>query len=282
MLQKRLVRIDWREVVRFLDEMPKESVGHATGVVGVLGEDLGAAAFKHCVEANGSGEVRLHSETVKGVGKKGPWLDRWIEVDSWQGEDMLLQAEVKSSSAHATNGKILRIDIRPDELEKMKRFFWHQEWDDRAWSLKHPATGKVLVRMQPKSDFGQRKQLPLLIFWKAMAPDFGGRIRSLVPGGHLFTVDKPKYGVPGRVPTNWPEKQENFEELWVFSVRVICGLWKLRRWIWICQIRCTVGRRCELWAHRCVVDHCCDDVAAVGAGAEGVRLAAIVFNVLDS
>ena len=217
-MEENLVRIRWREVVRFLDEMPEESVGHATGVVGVLGEDLGAGAFKHCVEANGLGEVRLHSETVKGEGKKGPWLDRWIEVDSSNWGNLLFQAEVKSSSAHATNGKRLMIDAGGDELGAMKRFFWGQEWDECRRALRSPATGKVLVRMVPKSDFGKRKQLPLLIFWKAMAPDLERNARSVCPGGHLFVIEKPEYGVRGHIPVNWPKEQKNFDELWVFSV----------------------------------------------------------------
>ena len=58
MSQEDMVRVYWREVVRFLDEKCPKNVGHATGVVGVLGEDLGAAAFKHCVEANRLGRVR--------------------------------------------------------------------------------------------------------------------------------------------------------------------------------------------------------------------------------
>ena len=213
-----LVRVRWREVVRFLDEMPEESVGHATGVVGVMGEDLGAAVFKHCVEANGCGDVRLHSERVKGVGLRGPWLDWWIEVDSRSWGKLLFQAEVKSSSAHATNGKRLMLDGDDDEMTARKRAAWRQEWDDGARSLRHPATGKVLVRMKPKTNFGRRKQLPLLIFWKAMAPEFGTGCTPRVPGGHLFTVEAPNYGVRGSTPANWPRRQRNFKELWVFSV----------------------------------------------------------------
>ena len=218
MSQENMVRIYWREVVRFLDEKPPESVGHATGVVGVLGEDLGAAAFKHCVEANGLGQVRIHDGRVKGKGLVGPWLDRWIEVDSKCWGDLLFQAEVKSSSAHATNGKTLPIETTGDELVAWKRAAWCNEWDDRARCLRNPATGKVLVRMTPTEDFGERRQVPLLIFWRALAPDFDRGFISRVAGDHLFSVERPEYGVRGRVPRTWPAKQKNFDELWVFSV----------------------------------------------------------------
>ena len=218
MSQSNLVRIRWREVVRFLDEKPSESVGHATSVVGVMGEDLGAAAFKHCMETNGFGQVRVHDGSVKGVGLKGPWLDRWIEVDSEQWGKLLFQAEVKSSSAHATNGKTLSIETDADELVVRKRVAWRDEWDERGRCLKNPATGKVLVRMAPKEEFGPSRQVPLLIFWKALAPDFGRGFISRVAGDHLFTVERPEYGERGRVPRTWPAEQENFDELWVFSV----------------------------------------------------------------
>ena len=164
MSHENMVRVYWREVVRFFDEKCPKNVGHVTGVVGVLGEDLGAAAFKHCVEANRLGRVRIHDGRVKGVGLMGPWLDRWIEVNSEGWGDLLFQAEVKSSSAYATLGKTLSIETGGDELVVRKRAAWRKEWDETARCLKSPATGKVLVRMTPTEDFGQRRQVPLLIF----------------------------------------------------------------------------------------------------------------------
>ena len=218
MSQENMVRVYWREVVRFLDEKCPKNVGHVTGVVGVLGEDLGAAAFKHCVEANRLGRVGIHDGRVKDVGLMGPWLDRWIEVNSEGWGDLLFQAEVKSSSAYATLGKTLSIETGGDELVVRKRAAWRNEWDDTARCLKYPATGKVLVRMTPTEDFGQRRQVPLLIFWRALAPDFDRGFISRVAGDHLFSVERPEYGVRGRVPRTWPAEQENFDELWVFSV----------------------------------------------------------------
>ena len=224
MSQANMVKVQWREVVRFLDEKPEDSVGHATSVVGVIGEDLGAAAFKHCVETNGFGHVRIHGGPVKGVGKRGPWLDRWIEVDSERWGNLLFQAEVKSSSAHAIGGKTLSLVSHGEELDAWKRDAWLGEFDEAGWRLRSPLTGKVLVRMVPHGDFSQNTQLPLLIFWRAVAPEFGRRTVSLAPGGHLFVVKSPNYGVGGRgpresrVPPSWPQSQTNFDELWVFSV----------------------------------------------------------------
>ena len=89
MSQENMVRICWRKVVRFLDEKLPESVGHATSVVGVLGEDLGAATFKHCVETNGFGQVKVHDGPVKGVDLKGPWLDPHARGDMPANHELL-------------------------------------------------------------------------------------------------------------------------------------------------------------------------------------------------
>ena len=64
----------------------------------------------------------------------------------------------------------------------------------------------------------------LLIYWRAVAPEFGRRTVSLVLGGYLPVVKSPNYGVGGRasresrVPPSWPQSQTNFDGLWVFSV----------------------------------------------------------------
>ena len=132
---------------------------------------------------------------------------------------LLFQTEMKSSSAHATNGNTLDLGCHGDALNAWKRDAWRLEGDERERFLKSPLLAKVLVRMQPHHDFGRRRQLPLLIFWRAVAPDFGRCAISRVPGDHLFVVERPSYGLSGgRVPPTWPQEQENFDELWGFSV----------------------------------------------------------------
>ena len=101
---------------------------------------LGAATFKHCVETNGFGHVRIHGGPVKGVGKRGPWLDRWIEVDSQRWGNLLFQAEVKSASAHAIGGKTLSLASHGEELDAWKRDAWLGEFDEAGWRLRSPLT----------------------------------------------------------------------------------------------------------------------------------------------
>ena len=72
--------LDVRETLKFFDDPSESAMGLATAVVGVLGEDLAAGLFSHCVEANklGEAEVMQGTKVVRG-GRKGPWLDRWIK-----------------------------------------------------------------------------------------------------------------------------------------------------------------------------------------------------------
>ena len=117
----------------------------------------------------------------------GPWLDRWIKVDSDCWGDLLFQAEVKSSSAYGTNGKTLSIETGGDELVVRKRAAWRKEWDETARCLKYPATGKVLVRDYPDPDRG---------FWSASsgaAPVFGGPLLLILTGGSSLALPETIY-----------------------------------------------------------------------------------------
>ena len=87
------LRVDVQRVLSFFDEKPPGSRGHATAIVSVLGEDLSAASFRHCLLANGATEVNIRCDTV-GTGKQlqSPRLDRWIEADLEGGRRVLFQA----------------------------------------------------------------------------------------------------------------------------------------------------------------------------------------------
>ena len=78
------------------------------------------------------------------------------------------------------------------KLGAYKRTAWHSEWDERARCVRNPASGKVLVRMTPTEDFGKRRQVPLLIFWKALAPDFARGITPRVKGGASIQRGTPR------------------------------------------------------------------------------------------
>ncbi len=208
------VTIDVQETLRFFDEKPDWSNKHATGIVGVLGEDLNAACFQCYIESKG-GSVAVLQDTVGTGGKKGPRLDRWITVDWSDGSKTVFQTEIKNWSAHAKGGKTLPVNAPSKEVADYKQRRWKERWDSSRRTLNDDKTAKVLVPMKPPSGLEERRESirPLLIFWEAIGP----RNKS---GDHLFHMDKPTCDFPFDIPSTWPQPpyEREFPSLWVFSV----------------------------------------------------------------
>ena len=187
-MERAILTISVRELVRFFDEKPKGTHGHATAVVGVLGEDLSSALLVRCL-AERYGDARLVSRKCTTGKQRGPRLDCWVGATvgaAWT----LFQVEIKSWSAHAIGGKILAVDAGPDDLRAHRIERWRHQWNGETFRNK--AVRKVLHPMkQPE----QGHVKPLACFWDAMHPD-----------GHpdpLFVV---------------PVTSGTFDEVWVFSV----------------------------------------------------------------
>ena len=177
-------------------------MGHATGLVGVVGEDLGAACLQHCIRDRGGEAVVLRNPDtgrpypVNTGQVKGPRLDRWIRV-TWPDEPVtVFQAEIKSWSAHAIGGKRLSLTASLDDVGAYKESRWTRHWNVESKSLREFKTAKVLVPMKPPKDVAPESVRPLLIFWEALAPPENA-------DDCFFGVD-----VAGAA----------FQKLWVFSV----------------------------------------------------------------
>ena len=216
--QPTTIIIDRKEIIRFFDEKPPWAIKHATAVVAVMGEDLAAAAFQHCLLNNGASKVTVRTETVGPGGRKGPRLDRWIEVD-WDTEPqmILFQTEIKNLSAHSTGAKALKLRANKQEVNEYKHERWTNQWDTREKALTWAGAAKVLVPMKPPKGTEARCVLPLLIYWTPIAPGPGHEHQDRVHGGHLFTIPNPKVGFKfERSPNSVPMR--TFPDLWVFSV----------------------------------------------------------------
>ena len=193
---------DIERLLHFFDEKPDWSIGHATGVVGIVGEDLNCACFQHYLRSrNGTAVVLRNSDSGKPLpvnpgGKKGPRLDRWVQVTWPCGSTTVFQTEIKSWSAHGFGGIRLPLSASPEEVTGHRQDRWSVFWDSENKRLKHPLTEKVLERMSPPKGVNPESVRPLLIFWEALGP--GDK-----PAHCLFRVDVAS-----------PE----FRELWVFSV----------------------------------------------------------------
>lgn len=196
------------ELLRFLDEKPEFSKGHATAFVSVIGEDLNAACFQHYTESKGA-NVDILTVPVTTHQKRGPRLDRWIVVEQPGEGKFLYQTEIKNWSAHAIGGEVLPVTAGPQELANYKRRRWERHWDLKRHTLKDASCAKVLVPMKPPAELEGFTVRPLLIFWEPI--DQVGKRKA------------PLFSVP--VTDNFPFQRaqswhgtDTFNELWVFSV----------------------------------------------------------------
>ena len=194
------LRINIRETLLFFDEAPADSRKHATAMVAVFGEDLGASLLcRHMEERGDSARVITHGGTplqpTNGTGS-GDRLDRWLLVENAGGRT-LYQVEVKNWSAHAIGGRVLPIQADQRLLREYRLERWQREWDADRDTFRHPAVAKVFARMKPPKHMDAEEVQPLVCYWW-----------SIHPSG----ADQPLFWHPLRREVN------GFTGAWVFSM----------------------------------------------------------------
>ena len=204
-----LVTINVKEILSFFDEKPVWSINHASGVAGVVGEDLNVSCFQRYIESNGA-KVTVRTDPVTTGRRKGPRLDRWIVVDWLDGRRTVFQTEIKNWSAHAIGVRTLPVRATPEEVAEYKQPRWQMMWDSQRRTLTFDLVAKVLVPMKPPPDLEGEDILPLLIFWEALGP-------RDQPDSPLFKMEGPTGGFQFDPPRTWPSPGK-FRSLWVFSV----------------------------------------------------------------
>ena len=197
-----ILTVDIKGLLDFFDDKPGWGVGHATGIIAIVGEDLNTACFQHYMEGRGGrAKVLRNPKTgrhfpVNTGHTKGPRLDRWIQVTWSNRSTTVFQAEIKSWSSHGFGGIRLPLSTSPEKVNLHRQSRWDSLWDSKTGHLKHPRIVKVLVPMNSPAGVDPKSVRPLLIFWEALGP-------GEAPDDHLFRVDV---------------ADAEFPELWVFSV----------------------------------------------------------------
>ena len=208
------LKIRPEELLRFFDEKPESSIGHATSIVSIVGEDLNAACFQHYLQSQGA-ESSILDDPVTTGRRKGPRLDRWIDVVWADKSRTVFQTEIKNSSAHAIGGAVLNVSATPEEVAEYRQARWDHHWNIQCQTFNSHITAKVLARMRPPGGVDEDSVRPLLIFWEAIGPQDKTE-------DHLFRVEA-TCDFAFSLPNTWPTPSEypdawGFQELWVFSV----------------------------------------------------------------
>jgi hypothetical protein len=164
------MQINIPELLCFFDARPENSRGHASAIVSVIGEDIGVALLRRCVEKKWgvSTKVIMNGEVALvptlGTGR-GPRLDRWLlSDDATTGKRTLYQVEIKNWSAHSLGGKEIPSGT-PNDSEFMKGYRlerWQANWDISLNCFRWGECGKVLTRMAiPTSVYEDGKVIPI-------------------------------------------------------------------------------------------------------------------------
>jgi len=195
------MKIDIKETLDFFDGKHSHDSGHASGVVGIIGEDLNANAFKHYMERKGARVEILNTPVTTGK-VKGKRLDRWIYVKEGNEKEVLYQTEIKNWSSWAIGGTPLPINANSEEILKATRHYWKRQKDVDFVKGSHPnGVTKVLVPMILPKEYESVAVEPLLIYWMPLSNT-----------GHIT----PLFSVP--VAEAVPQMKTPFKTLYIFSV----------------------------------------------------------------
>jgi hypothetical protein len=185
------LNLNLKALLDFYDDRVPESVGHASAINAVLGEDLAIGLVTDYFRRRGS-EARLVSRTCTQSTQKGVRLDAWLEITSTEGV-FHYQTEIKNWSAHAIGGRAAPKGQSETEMQAYRINRWLNQFDPTRRTLKQAKAQKVLTPMKPEeSDWVVR---PLIIFWDSMHP-----AGENIP---LFDVEI---------------SNSDFDRLWVFSM----------------------------------------------------------------
>lgn len=180
-------------LIKFFDEAAPSSKYHATSVVAVAGEDLGAGLLLHYFHRNKITAEVLPLVCTQGT-RSGVRLDRWI-LAIQNGKRTFYQTEIKNWSAHAIGGKRLKITASTHDVEMHKIERWEREWDGSTF--RKSGARKVLTPMKaPEQDCIVQ---PLICYWDAIHPKSNKE--------PLFSV---------------AIQHQYFSDVWVFSMSSYC------------------------------------------------------------
>lgn len=164
------MKLDIEQALHLFDEKAENNrlKGHATSMVGFLGEDLNAAVFAHYGKSIGV-KVKLLPDKVTTGRQKGPRLDRWI---LWQkSKSVLYQAEIKSWSSWAIGSRPLLLTAKDYEIANAAKKDWERELKEDYY--KKNISGKVskaLKEMVVPKEFIKTRVEPLVIHWRVINP----------------------------------------------------------------------------------------------------------------
>ena len=157
------------ELLNFYDYRVSSSIGHASAVNAVLGEDLAVALLTHYLKGVGNEVVALDEVCTQGT-QRGYRLDKWIAVKSAT-QSVIYQVEIKNWSAHSIGGKSVMVGADEDYMREFRRKRWVYQFNEEEQIPSQPETLKVLTKMRVPSEYINYKHEAMLCFWEPLHPN---------------------------------------------------------------------------------------------------------------
>lgn len=163
------VKVDRRELLRFMNSGVQEANGHHTAMTGFMGEPLAVGLILHSLRSEGKPAEFVSWKVTPGM-RKGSRLDAWI----FDGEGTLYQTEIKMWAGNAIGGLRLKDGLGEDELLRLGQKQWLSRiWNEERQTFHAPQVGKVLGTMQVPDRFKDSERFkiePLLCLWWLVRP----------------------------------------------------------------------------------------------------------------
>ncbi|WP_353542569.1 hypothetical protein [Deinococcus xinjiangensis] len=161
-----IIKVDRRELLRFMNSGAPEANGHHTAMIGFLGEPLAVGLILHYLEGKGKKPKLISLKVTQGT-RKGSRLDAWISDE----KDKLYQTEIKMWGGNAIGGLYIKEEAETNWLAAKSESQWHKWlWDSNKGTFRDDNVRKVLTPMRKPKEYDAWDVEPLLCLWWMVQP----------------------------------------------------------------------------------------------------------------
>ena len=159
-------KLNLRELLNFFDCKVSSSIGHASAINGVIGEDLGVALLHKYFSTQKLSPIVLDEPCTQKT-KKGKRLDKWILITEADLK-IIYQVEIKNWNAHSFNSEIVLDHSDEKYMREYRLRRWTKQFDTELRIPSQIECQKVLLPMQVPTAFKDYEHRTLLCFWDAL------------------------------------------------------------------------------------------------------------------
>ena len=159
-------KLNLRELLNFYDYRASSSVGHASSVNAVIGEEFAVALLCHYFRSFGYNVIALDQPCTQGT-NSGHRLDKWISITSAD-EKVIFQVEIKNWSSHSLNSEIVRHDGDESYMRELRLRRWKFQFNETERIPSQKASQKVLTKMRIPNEFAKFEHKALMCFWEPL------------------------------------------------------------------------------------------------------------------